>query len=104
MHIEINAAHGVERSTALDEHIRSKLGRVERHHGDRLTQVIVFLDDVNGGKGGVDTSCRMEARPAGLDPVTVEAMDTDAYRSVQDAADKLDRALEHRLGRVEARH
>lgn len=52
MDIEINAAEGTERSEALDEHIRSKLGRVERQFGDRLTRLEVFLKDVNAGKGG----------------------------------------------------
>lgn len=103
MHVEINAADGVERSPALDEHIHAKLARVERHFGDHLTQVRVFLKDVNAGKGGVDKSCRMEARPEHRDPVVVEAMDTDAYRAVGDAVDKLDRALEHRLARAEGR-
>jgi len=103
MEIEIYAAEGVERSEALDEHIRRKLARVERHFGDRLTRVRVHLKDVNAGKGGVDTACSIEARPSGLDPVGVEAMDTDAYRSVQDAVAKLDRALGHRLGRDEDR-
>jgi ribosomal subunit interface protein len=103
MHIEINAADGVERSEALDRHIRERLERVSRHQGDRLTQIIVHLKDTNAGKGGVDKLCSMEARPAGLDPITVHAQDTDMYLAVRDAADKLDRAIEHRLGRQESR-
>ena len=102
MHIEINAADGVERSVALDDHIRERLQRVERHHGKRLTQIIVHLKDTNARKGGVDKLCSMEARPAGLDPITVHALDTDTYLAVRDASENLDRALEHRLGRQEA--
>jgi ribosomal subunit interface protein len=93
----------VERSEALDRHIRERLERVSRHQGDRLTQIIVHLKDTNAGKGGVDKLCSMEARPAGLDPITVHAQDTDMYLAVRDAADKLDRAIEHRLGRQESR-
>lgn len=99
MHIEINAGDGVERSEALDRHIRERLERVQRHHGDRLTRIIVHIKDTNAGKGGVDKACSMEARPRGHDPIGVEAMDTDAYQAVRAAADKLDRAIEHRLGR-----
>lgn len=102
MHIEINAADGIERSEALDQHIRERLERVARHHGRHLTQIIVHLKDTNARKGGVDKLCSMEARPAGLDPVTAHAQDTDIYVSVRDAAEKLDRAIEHRLGRQEA--
>lgn len=99
MHIEINAADGVERSDALEDHVRGKLGRVERLFGERLTQVRVFLKDVNAAKGGVDKTCTMEARPAGLEPVAVEARDTDLYLAVRDAAGKLEKAVEHRIGR-----
>lgn len=103
MDIEINAAEGVERSGAVDEHIRRKLGRVQRHFGDHLTRVRVFLKDVNAAKGGLDKACTMEARPAGLDPVAVQAQDADVRQAVREAADKLDKALGHRLGRAEAR-
>lgn len=103
MHVEINAAQGVQRSTALDRHIHDKLARIERHFGERLTQVRVFLEDVNAGKGGVDKCCHMEARPEHHEPVAVEAMARDAYRVVGEAVDKLDRALEHRLARAEGR-
>lgn len=103
MHVEINAADGVERSPALDEHIHARLARIERHFGDHLTQVRVFLKDVNAGKGGIDKCCHLEARPEHHDPVVVEAMDSDAYRVVGNAVDKLDHALEHRLARAERR-
>lgn len=103
MDIEINAAEGVERSEALDEHVRRKLARVQRRFGDHLTRVRVFLKDVNAAKGGIDKACTMEARLAGFEPVAVEAQDENVRQAVQDAAAKLDKAVGHRLGRVEAR-
>ena len=99
MEIEINAAEGVTRSDALDRHIHDRLGHVDRRFGERLTRVRVFLKDVNADKGGIDKACTMEARPAGLDPVAVEAQDEDVYASVRDAAGKLEKALDHRFGR-----
>lgn len=99
MEIDINAAEGVERSESLDQHIHSKLNKLEKRFGDRITRVEVFLKDVNGQKGGIDKSCTMEARPAGMDPIAVEATDTDAYLSVRDATSKLEKAVEHRINR-----
>lgn len=104
MEIEINAAEGTERSDALDDHIRSKLGRLERQFGDRLTRLEIFLKDINGGKGGVDKSCTMEAHAAGLEAVAVEATDTDLYKAARDAAGKLEKAIEHRVGRKAERN
>ncbi len=99
MEIEFNTADGLDYSPALEEHVRKKLGPVERRFGDKLTRVRVHLKDVNAHKGGVDIRCTMEARPAGLDPVGIEASNEDAYSASKAAADKLERALEHRLGR-----
>lgn len=99
MQIEINTGEGVQRSAALDQHIQDKLAGVSRRFGDRLTRIRVHLKDVNADKGGIDKLCSMEARPAGRDPVGIEAQDDDAYRAVGDAAGKLERALEHRLDR-----
>jgi len=99
MELEINNAEGVERSPALEEQVQQRVGRLERRYGDRLTRVRVFLKDVNAGKGGIDKVCTMEARPAGRNPVVVEAQDADLYRAVRDAEGKLEKALEHRLAR-----
>lgn len=99
MELEINNGEGVERSPALEEHVHQRVERLERRYGDRLTRVCVFLKDVNAGKGGIDKVCTMEARPAGRDPVVVEAQDEDLYLAVRDAEGKLEKALNHRLAR-----
>lgn len=99
MELEINHADGVERSPALEEYVRERLARLDRRYGERVTRIRIFLKDVNAGKGGVDKVCTMEARPAGLGPVVVEAQDEDLYAAVRDAEGKLERALNHRLDR-----
>lgn len=104
MQILTNPGDGVHVSDALEEHIQGKLGGVERRFGDRLTRVEVHFKDGNGQKGGVDTSCVMESHPAGLDPVVVEADAEDAYSASHAAAKKLEKALDHRVGRLKARH
>lgn len=103
MDIEINTGEGVARSEAIDRHVHDKLAHLERRFGDELTRVRVFLKDVNAHKGGVDKACTMEARPAGMDPVAVEAQDVDVYKAIGDAAGKLDKAVGHRFGRAAAR-
>lgn len=100
MEIEINNAEGVDRSQALEEHVHARLARLEQRFGDRLTRVRVFLKDVNAAKGGVDKVCTMEARPAGHDPVAVEAQHEDFYAAVREAEGKLEKALDHRLARA----
>lgn len=103
MEVEINAGDGVRRSDALDGHVHEALRRLGRRFGDRLTRVRVFLKDVNARKGGIDKVCSMEARPAGAEPVGVEAQDADVYRAVGRAADKLEKAVGHRMACAAAR-
>ncbi|MCS4504515.1 hypothetical protein KBTX_01837 [wastewater metagenome] len=104
MELQVNAAEGMQTSTALEDHIRAKLAGVERRFGERVTRVETYLKDVNAGKGGVDTTCTLEAHPSGLNPVVVESQATDAYSATHDAARKLEKALEHRFARAEGPH
>jgi len=104
MEIEINTAENVTRSDAIDQHIHDKLAGLDRHLGDRLTRVRVFLKDVNAHKGGIDKVCTMEARPAGGEPIAVEAQHDDLYKSIRDASGKLERAVEHHFGRRATHH
>ncbi len=99
MQIEIETGEGVEYTAELEEHAEEKLRRIERRFGQRLTRIIIFLKDERPGKGGIDKSCNMEARPAGRDPIAVEALEATTFEAITAAADKLERALARRLDR-----
>lgn len=99
MHVEIETADGMEYSPALEAHVRRELGRIERRFGNRVTRIETFLKDERPGKGGIDKTCRFEARLAGMDPIAVDALQEDVYDAVRDAADKLEKAIARRLGR-----
>ncbi|MDP2228210.1 MAG: HPF/RaiA family ribosome-associated protein [Moraxellaceae bacterium] len=101
MQVQINTANNIEGREALMESIeadvRSRLSRYE----SRLTRVEVHVGDENGERTeGEDKRCVMEARPAGLDPVTV----TDQARSIDQATSgalgKLSSALERTFGKL----
>ena len=64
----------------------------------QVTRIEVFLSDENASKPG-DKRCRMEARPAGLPPVTVTATADKVADAFISAAEKLQRALEADIGR-----
>ena len=69
----------------------------------RITGIEVHLSDQNGAKGGEnDLRCVMEAKLAGLPPLAVRHEAAELAESVQGAADRLGRLLEHHLGRIEA--
>lgn len=104
MELQINPGKLFTLTDAIDSYLRRKLDGVDRRFGDRVTRVEVYLKDINGPKGGVDKSCVMEARPAGVEPVVVENQAADGYDAIRGAAAKLDKALASRLGRLADRH
>ena len=84
----------------IQEEATSRLGRFREY----ITRVEVFLSDVDAGKSGAnDKRCRLEARPAGRQPVTVTADADKLADAFTGAVDKLARALDHDLGRVKDR-
>jgi len=91
-------AQDVELPDPLRTFIEKKLTDTLAHVAERLTRVDVHLKDLNSqGKHGIDKRCTLEARPRGMDPVAVEVDADTAKDAVHHAAEKLERALQHRF-------
>lgn len=99
MHIEIETADGVEHSPALEERVHRELDRFERRYGEQITRIEAFFKDERAGKAGRDKTCRLEVRLAGMDPVVVDAIAENLYDAARDAAGKLEKAVDKRVGR-----
>ncbi len=101
MQVLVNTGSDVEGSNDLTEQVR---GVVEDNLGrfsDRITRVEVHLNDENSAKGGSDDKrCMMEARLSGLDPTAVTSHSGSVREAINSAADKLERAIDSRLGRI----
>ncbi len=99
MRIDVRS-HAFHVSDALrlyaQRHIAARLER----HVQRVQWVVVRLDDVNGGKGGVDKVCRIEVWLPGLAPVVVEELDHDVREAMNLAADRIDRAVSRHCDRT----
>ena len=105
MQIQVNTddhIHGGESLAQwVQEEARSRLARFR----DSITRLEVFLSDLDGGKSGInDKRCRLEARVAGRQPVSVTAEADKMATAFIDAVDKLNRLLDTELGRVKDRH
>jgi len=84
---------------AIRRILASALGRFAR----RVQTVRVWLEDVNGPRGGVDTRCRIEVyfRPRGS--ITVSALATDEYAATAEAAARARELVDRRVKRVRSR-
>ncbi len=71
---------------------------------DRITRVEAHLSDTNGHKSkGDDFRCVLEARLAGLQPIVVSHQAPTSELAVAEAAEKLERSIESKLGRLHDR-
>jgi ribosome-associated translation inhibitor RaiA len=100
MEINVNTDNTIDRHQGLDERVRdlveSSIGRFEQ-----VRRVDVHLSNQNGQKHeDGDNYCMMEARVAGYEPVVVHAHAADLHLSINGAANKLKRALDSAIGRL----
>jgi hypothetical protein len=80
------------RSRAVEEHLRRRLGFAVGRLSGHVTSVRVWLEDVNGPRGGVDKRCALEL-DGELGVRRVEVRDADFYTAVDRAADAAARSL-----------
>lgn len=84
---------------AIRRILASALGRFTR----RVRTIRVWLEDINGPRGGVDIRCRIEVhfRPRGS--ITVSALAIDEYAAIARAAAGARELVDRRVKRVRSR-
>jgi len=98
MQVLINSDHHMDLTARVQGVVE---GRLERFEG-RITRVEVHLRDLNSQKlGERDKRCTMQARLGGMRPITVSHEASTLTEAIHAAADKLERAVEHALGRLQ---
>ncbi len=105
MQVQLNTDKNIQGDETLaawiDTELKSKLARFRDH----ITRVEVHLSDANAGRGGDnDKRCKLEARPAGRDPVVVSHDAPKTGDAIRGAIDKLQRALDTAVGRARDNH
>lgn len=99
MQIQINAADPQTRD-ANEEVIKSEINRALGRWEEQITRVEVHLKDVNGPRDTQgDKQCTLEARLAGMDPMTVTGNADQLLPAVSDATSKLQRMITSELGK-----
>jgi hypothetical protein len=96
MNIQLRS-QGTEGSEALRAHAERCIGFALRRFASRIDRVSVWLEDVNGPRGGVDKRCRIAVRlrPTGGAFVTKSA--ADAYAAIGRAAGRAGSAVARRI-------
>ena len=103
MEIQVNFG-GVKSSDSVTNYAITEARAALERFAERVTRVEIHLKDMNGPKAGIDSRCTIEVRLAGLQPMAVDHTAADFHQAIDGAAQKLQRAVEHRLDRLRETH
>lgn len=102
MQINVNSDKTVAVHAGLDEHVKTVVSDALHRFGEQITSVEVHLSDNLGQKSADgDNRCLMEARITGYKPIAVTAHDATLHQAIGGASDKLKRAIDSALGRLQ---
>jgi len=104
MKIQINTDNNIEGSDEFTHEMRAMVESALDRFAEHITRVEVHLSDENSShKGGNDKRCIMEARMEGMQPVAATDQAETIEEAVNGAAEKLERLIDHELGRLSDR-
>src|SRR4051794_12308071 len=102
MHFQVRTDNHIKSSEDFGDRLRAEVeGTLSHRFGDRLRRVEIYLQDVNSHKGGNDKRCSVEVHLAGLQPVVAHDQAADIDEAFSGALERVARALDHTLGRLE---
>ena len=103
MHILVNTDNNITGSENLTRQVEGVVEGTLSRFGDRITRIEVHLTDVSNSSKSSDNDkrCVMEARLAGLQPITVSSQASSLDQALDSAADKLEKTIDRTLGRLE---
>lgn len=90
-------------SEELNRLVTRHLGSTTNRFGERIRSIVVCLDDVNGSRGGVDKSCRVELSMADGDTIHVRGLGATLEAAIAAAAPRTRSVLVRKIGRSRTR-
>lgn len=91
--------HGTKRPAGLPDHIERRLRFALARFGSRVEKVVVFLQDRNGPRGGVDKVCRILAKVQGCGAIMATVADSDWTAAVDRATTRIGHTVSRQIGR-----
>lgn len=104
MQIQVHSDNHIDGSARLADWVSASVAEKLERFDDEVTRVVVHLNDENGVKAGAqDKRCQMEARPKGLQPISVTHKAESVEMAVDGAIAKLHSALQHQFGKLRSK-
>lgn len=102
MQVQVNTDNHVEGREGLIRKIEETVNSSMKRFVDKLTRVEIHITDEDSDKKkkGEDIRCKLEARPRGLDPITVSNQAATVDQAYKGAIEKAERALDRAFGKL----
>lgn len=103
MEIQTNTDNSIERHDPLTTHVEDVVKTSLNRFSHQITRVVVHLSESKNSKNpNGDHRCMMEARITGHSPVVADDHAATLHQAIHNAAEKLKRALDSVVGRLNA--
>lgn len=96
MQLNIFGQH-MDVTDALSDHVETRFDAALNQFDQRVLEVQIRLEDVNGPKGGVDKKCQATIHLRGGSTVVIEELHEDVYAAVSVAADRAKQVVGRKL-------
>ena len=105
MQVNVETDNHIENREKLIEHVDGVVRDAVDRYEERVMFVEAHLGDMNSGSksGPADMRCMLQARIAGVKSVAVEHRAESLHLAIEGAADKLTKALDSAVGKLDDR-
>lgn len=103
MQIEIQARE-FTLTEALGTYIKRRINFVLSSRYEQIKRIRVCVSDINGPRGGVDKSCRIQICLPLLRDIVIEDTESNLYVAIDRAADRAGRTVNRRLSRLQKKN
>lgn len=101
MKIQFNTDRNIHGTEQLEQFVHDKVNHGLKHFADHITRVEVHLSDTNAEKSGpADIHCKLEARIAGMQPISVTGKSNDKELALDEAIDKMKASVRTVIGKM----
>ena len=94
------SSHNIQLTNGVDECVRQSLDAALKHVSHDIISIDVFMQDINGPKGGVDKTVKIRIDLRNRQQVVIESTHQNLVAAIRRGSKRARRAVNRRLGRT----
>ena len=94
------SSHNIQLSNGVDECVQRSLRSALKRVSHDIISIDVFMQDINGPKGGIDKTVKIRIDLRNRQHVVIETSDENLYAAIRKGSKRAKLAVNRRLGRT----